>query len=174
MAAEWGFTMKEFDRIIFVGRAGNSREVMAAELLKRKGVKNNPEILARGTSVLFPEPLNQKAEAVLISNGITLNEFSSTALTEEDFGENTLILTFESAMRESLFNIFEHPKNVHILTQVTGDELEIFDPTGQEIVTYGLCYEALDKTTTKLADVLNEGTYFDEIVTIPDTPEEQA
>ena len=156
--------MKTFDRIIFVGRTGNSREVMAREALKKKELNYHPEILARGTSVLFPEPLNQKTEAVLISNGIVLENFQSAPLEKEDFEGNTLVLTFESSMRETIYAAFESARNVHVLTEVTGDELEIFDPTGQEIVTYGLCYEAIEKTVSKLADVLNDGSYFDEVL----------
>ena len=43
-----------------------------AAILQREHLNFPVEILARGIVVLFPEPLNQKAEAVMISNGITL------------------------------------------------------------------------------------------------------
>lgn len=153
--------MREFDRIIFVGRGGNCREVMAAEILKSKPLYFRPEILARGAVVLFPEPLNQKAEAVLISRGFQLKDFMSVPLTEDDITENTLILTFESTMLEKLKKQFPEAKDMYVLTEVSGDELEIFDPCGQEITTYGLCYEALEKSVQKLANVLNEGDFFD-------------
>lgn len=152
--------MKEFDRIIFVGRGGNCREVMAAEILKSKPLYYHPEILARGEVVLFPEPLNQKAEAVLISRGFQLKDFMSVQLTEEDITDNTLILTFQKTMMEKLKKRFPSAENIYVLTEVSGDELEIFDPCGQEITTYGLCYEALDKSVQKLADVLNDGDFF--------------
>jgi L-threonylcarbamoyladenylate synthase len=38
------------------------------------------EIEARGLVVQFPEPVNQKAEAVLISNGISTEGMVSTQL----------------------------------------------------------------------------------------------
>ncbi|BAK46825.1 MAG: phosphotyrosine protein phosphatase [Lachnospiraceae bacterium] len=165
--------MREFDRIVFVGRAGNCREVMAAELLKQKPLWHRPEILSRGVSVLFPEPMNQKAEAVLISNGIQMGNFTSKALTEEDFGDDTLVITFETAIRETIETKFPKAKNLYVLTDITGDELEIFDPCGQEIVTYGLCYEAIEKTVTKLAEVLNEGDFFREVEAVPQEAAEQ-
>jgi protein-tyrosine-phosphatase len=140
---------------------------MAAELLKQKPLWHRPEILSRGVSVLFPEPMNQKAEAVLISNGIQMGNFTSKALTEEDFGEDTLVITFETAIRETIETKFPKAKNLYVLTDITGDELEIFDPCGQEIVTYGLCYEAIEKTVTKLAEVLNEGDFFREVKAVP-------
>ncbi len=153
--------MREFDRIVFVGRAGNCREVMAAELLKQKPLWHRPEILSRGVSVLFPEPMNQKAEAVLISNGIQMGNFTSKALTEEDFGDDTLVITFETAIRETIETKFPKAKNLY------------FDPCGQEIVTYGLCYEAIEKTVTKLAEVLNEGDFFREVEAVPQEAAEQ-
>ena len=52
--------------------------------------------------------------------------------------------------------------NVYVLTDVTGDELEIMDPYGGELVTYGICFETLVRTIRKLAAVLNDGSFFEE------------
>ena len=87
-------------RIIFVGQSGSCREPMAAGILKEFTLKYPVEVLARGLVVLFPEPMNQKAEAVLISNGIETEGFVSQQLQEEDITEETLILTMESIHRE--------------------------------------------------------------------------
>ena len=57
---------------------------MAAGILKEFTLKYPVEVLARGLVVLFPEPMNQKAEAVLISNGIETEGFVSQQLQEED------------------------------------------------------------------------------------------
>ena len=50
----------------------------------------------------------------------------------------------------------ECAQNVEVLTDLTGDELEILDPYGAELVTYGICYETLSNTIHKLAELLNE------------------
>ena len=50
----------------------------------------------------------------------------------------------------------EGAQNVEVLTDLTGDELEILDPYGAELVTYGICYETLSNTIHKLAELLNE------------------
>lgn len=151
--------MKEFDRIIFVGRSGNCREVMAAEILKTKPLWHKPEILARGFVVLFPEPLNQKAEAIMASNGFQPGNYMSAQLEEEDFTENTLVLAFENSGLQKIRKKFPSIRYLYVLTDVTGDELEILDPTGQELMTYGICYETIGKSISKLADVLNDGTF---------------
>ena len=86
--------MKQYNRILFVAENGTCRAPMAAGILGEYVLKHPVEIGARGMVVLFPEPLNQKAEAVMISNGINLDGYMSAQLTEEDFnGDEIDILT---------------------------------------------------------------------------------
>ena len=59
-----------YNKIIFVAENGTCRAPMAAGILKDMLPGKQIEILPRGLVVLFPEPLNQKAEAVMISNGL--------------------------------------------------------------------------------------------------------
>ena len=154
--------MKKFDKIIFVAKSGNCRAPMAMELLKAQKLDHPAQIEARGIVVLFPEPLNQKAEAVMIGNGIKLENYMTQQLLEEDFADNTLILAMDSNIRDKLLTMFPDAVNVYVLTDVTGDELEIMDPYGGELVTYGICFETLVRTIRKLAAVLNDGSFFEE------------
>lgn len=131
---------------------------MAAGILQEYSLKRPVEVLTRGLVVLFPEPLNQKAEAVMISNGINMEGFMSTQLTEEDFTEDTLVLVMEHIQVEKVLEKYENadPENVYVLTELVGDELEIIDPYGGTLQAYGLCYETLRKTILKLVNLLNE------------------
>ena len=149
--------MKQYKRIVFVARSGTCREPMAAGILGDFMLKNEIEILARGLVVAFPEPMNQKAEAVLISNGITMPDFKSVELSEADFLEDTLVLTMETSHRDKVLSRFPNAKNVYVLTEFVGDELEILDPYGGALPAYGLCYETLRKSIKKLVKFLNEG-----------------
>lgn len=150
--------MEKLERIIFVGRSGTCREPMAMGILKDISLKYDMEILARGLVVSFPEPMNGKAEAVLISNGINLGNFTSQQLTNEDITENTLIFTMEEKQRQKVLANYEntHVENVYVLTTFVGDELEILDPYGGQLQSYGLCYETLRKSLKKLVKILNE------------------
>ena len=150
--------MEKLERIIFVGRSGTCREPMAMGILKDISLKYDVEILARGLVVSFPEPMNGKAEAVLISNGINLGNFTSQQLTNEDITENTLIFTMEEKQRQKVLANYEntHVENVYVLTTFVGDELEILDPYGGQLQSYGLCYETLRKSLKKLVKILNE------------------
>ncbi len=153
-----GGCMEKLERIIFVARSGSCREPMAMGILKDLTLKLDAEVLARGLVVSFPEPMNGKAEAVLISNGITLDHFVSKPLRNEEITEHTLILTMEKGQREKVLLYYENasPDKVHVLTDFVGDELEILDPYGGSLQSYGLCYETLRKSIKKLVKILNE------------------
>jgi protein-tyrosine phosphatase len=150
--------MKTYNRIIFVGKSGTSREPMAKGILEDFSLNRPVEVLARGLVVLFPEPINQKAEAILISNGIHMEGFTSVQLTEEDLEGDTLTLTMERTQRERLLEMYGEDKaeDIQVLTDLVGDELEILDPYGGALPSYGLCYETLRKSIKKLVKLLND------------------
>ena len=98
--------MKQYNRILFVAESGTSRAPMAAGILSEYTLKHPVTIECRGLVVLFPEPLNQKAEAVLISNGISTEGMVSTQLEESDITESTMVFTMESSQRERIIESF--------------------------------------------------------------------
>ena len=150
--------MKPYKHIIFVAESGTCRAPMAAGILGEYQLKQIEDIKSRGLVVLFPEPLNQKAEAVMISNGISMDNYMSTQLSEEDFDSDTLILVMEHTQWQKVLDTYAGAKeeNVYVLTELVGDELEIMDPYGGTLQTYGLCYETLKQTIKKLVKLLNE------------------
>lgn len=151
--------MKLYNKVIFVGESGTNRSAMAEAIFKEYHLTRPVEIERRGMVALFPEPINQKAEAVLISNGIEVENHMSTQLKDEDFSEDTLMIVMEEVHRERVLKDHENanPENVQVLTGLVGDELEIINPYGGTLQVYGLCYETLNKSLKKLADKMNEG-----------------
>lgn len=147
-----------WDKVIFVCKSGTCRAPMAAALLRECSLKKDIIIEARGLVVLFPEPLNQKTAAVLISNGINLEGYMSEQLVAEDVDEQTLLLAMEEKDIPQALAIVGEDKQtqVQVLTALVGEELEIMDPYGAPLPSYGLCYESLSKTIKKLAVWLNE------------------
>ncbi len=147
-----------WDKVIFVCKSGTCRAPMAAALLRECSMKREIEILARGLVVLFPEPLNQKVDAILISNGINMEGYMSEQLVAEDADEHTLVLVMEEKLLPQAAAILGEDKmsQVHVLTALVGEELEIMDPYGAPLPSYGLCFESLSKTVRKLANWLNE------------------
>ncbi len=150
--------MRYYSKIIFVCDSGTSRAPMAEAILKEYTIRYPLEVESRGLVVLFPEPINQKAEAILISNGIDMSEKMSSQLVGEDLSPDNLLLTFEAAQREKILEQYEEAShaNVQVLTELVGDELEIINPYGGTLQSYGLCYETLNKTIQKLVNLINE------------------
>ena len=153
-------THVKYDKIIFVAQTGTCREQMAKGIMNDFVLKVPMEIEARGLVVQFPEPVNQKAEAVLISNGISTEGMVSMQLEESDITESTMVFTMESSQRERIIESFADidPEQVFVLSQYVGDELEILDPYGGTLQSYGLCYESLRATLKKLVKRLNANT----------------
>lgn len=147
-----------WDKVIFVCRSGTCRAPMAAALLRECSLKREIEIEARGLVVLFPEPLNQKASAVMISNGINMEGYMSEQLAAEDADAHTLFIVMEANEIPQVLAIIGEDKlpQVQVLTALVGEELEIMDPYGAPLPSYGLCFESLSKTIKKLAVWLNE------------------
>lgn len=150
--------MKKYKKIIFVCDSGTARAPMAEAIMKEYMIKYPLEIESRGLVVLFPEPLNQKAEAVLISNGINGENQMSRQLEQEDLEPENLIIAMGEAQKQKIIESYELPEGMEleVLTELTGDELEIINPYGGSLQSYGLCYETLNKTIKKLVNLVNE------------------
>lgn len=151
--------MKKYSRIIFICDSGTTRAPMAEAIMKEYTLKYPIEIENRGLVVLFPEPLNQKAEAVLISNGINMENQMSRQLSAEDLVPENLIIAMEETQRQKILEEYEEAAqvDVEVLTELVGDELEIINPYGGTLQSYGLCYETLNKSVKKLVNLINEG-----------------
>ena len=150
--------MKQYRKIIFVCENGTMRSPMAEMIMKEYTLKYPIKIESRGLVVLFPEPLNQKAEAVLISNGIHVENHMSKQLSMEDMSRDNLIIVMEETQRQKILEEYADAEDVdvEVLTALVGDELEIIDPYGGTLQKYGLCYETLNKTIKKLVKLINE------------------
>ena len=148
--------MNKINRVIFASSSGTSRAPMATAIFH--ATEHHRPIIceARGLIVQFPEPLNQKAEAILISNGIEFKDYSSKQLVDSDFSDNTLVITMEETQRQKILSEYANAteENTHLLNELVGDELEVMDPYGGSVQTYGLCYEVLKASIEKLMRVL--------------------
>jgi protein-tyrosine phosphatase len=77
-------------------------------------------------------------------------------LQNEDITESTIVFAMEEAIRYKIIEQFENANedNTFILSDYVGDELEIINPYGAPLQTYGLCYESLRNTMKKLVKIL--------------------
>lgn len=131
---------------------------MAELLMKYITVHKDIEIISRGLIVLFPEPVNPKAIAVMRQKGIILDNRTSVALTEEDIPEGTLILAIGNKEKEMVIETYA-PKDLYTVSEFVGEAGEIPDPYGKEMDSYVECCEAmiewLHKVDNKLTRIEN-------------------
>ena len=148
--------MKKYDRLIFVSNSDTCRGPMAEAILKSKFLLSELEVESRGLVVLFPEPVNQKAEAILASHGLTMKDHTAKMLEQEDFDERTLILVMEDALKQRIFQEHENVQNTWQLSEYIKEETDVTEPVGGSLADYGACYELLDCMFSSLVVVLNE------------------
>ena len=148
--------MKKYDRLIFVSNSDTCRGTMAEAILKSKFLLSELEVESRGLVVLFPEPVNQKAEAILASHGLTMKDHTAKMLEQEDFDERTLILVMEDALKQRIFQEHENVQNTWQLSEYIKEETDVTEPVGGSLADYGACYELLDSMISSLVVVLNE------------------
>lgn len=148
--------MKSFDRLIFVSNSDTCRGPMAKGILKGKYLLGDLDVDSRGLVVLFPEPVNPMAEAVMEEHGQSLKGHTAIALKETDFDERTLILTMDSDNLRKVFENYENAKNVFLLASCVSSTEEIKSPYGGSLEDYGACYDLLEGMIAKLVILLNE------------------
>ena len=148
--------MKKYDRLIYVSNSDTCRGPLAEAILKSKFLLSELEVESRGLVVLFPEPVNQKAEAILASHGLTMKDHTAKMLEQEDFDERTLILVMEDALKQRIFQEHENVQNTWQLSEYIKEETDVTEPVGGSLADYGACYELLDCMISSLVVVLNE------------------
>lgn len=149
---------QKYRRIIFVSSTDTSRGPMAAELLRAQDLEQEYVIDSRGLIVLFPEPVNQKTEAIMKSAQMSLEKHFSCQLKQEDLQEDTLILTIEESHKKKILSEYQNIAEVYTLSEFTGVSMEIPNPYGQPLTAYGECYEIISELINKLTKKLNSYT----------------
>lgn len=150
--------MKRYQKLIFIDSTDTTRSPMAEIIMKKKFLLAPLDILSRGLVVLFSEPINQKAEAILISNGFDPKEHSSRPLVQEDIGdgEGVLLLAMEESIREKVLEEFSNIKHLYTLTEFVGVKGDVFPLYGEPLIEYGQYYKVLDALLDGLVIKLNE------------------
>ena len=148
--------LQKYRRILFVSKSDNCRGPMAAELLRNEKLQQEYSIGSRGMVVLFPEPANQKAEAIMRCHQMTLEDHEGTQLEETDLDDETLVFTFEESQKWKIVSDYENVKNVYTLGEYIEDERIVPSSHGQPLNVYGENFELLRELIHKLAVKLNQ------------------
>ncbi len=146
---------QKYRTVTFVSNTDSARGPMAAELLRQYELKQEYVVNSRGIVVLFPEPANQKAEAIMKSAQMTLEKHTSRQFDSDSIQEDTLVLAIDEAQKEKVLAEYGDNGNIYTLNEFTEDDTEIPDPYGKPLAAYGECYEVLRRLVAKLADKLD-------------------
>lgn len=146
---------QKYRRIVFVSGTDTCRGPMAAEMLRQEDLEQEYVIDSRGIVVLFPEPANQKAEAVMKSAQMTLENHAAQALTEAEIAEDILLLTMDQVQKEKVIAQYGDNGNVFTLYEFIEEEDGVENPYGGSLQAYGECLERLSKYVHQLAEKLN-------------------
>ena len=147
--------MKHYDKLIFVSESDTATSPMAEAILQQIFILEDLLITSKGLVILFPEPINPKAEAVLVSHSLSMKDHVSEPLTEDDFDDRTLILTMDTAQMELLLKDHEHAKNVFTLASYIQADEDIHDPYGGSLADYNHVYETLNVYVLRLSKILS-------------------
>lgn len=156
LPAETITKLQKFRSIVFVSSSDNCRAPMAAALLRRQPLLQEYKVYSRGMIVLFPEPLNPKAEEIMKAHDIVLEGYETTAFSGDILKEDTLVLVMQEAHKAKIKS--EYPDFVHVYTlwEYVGGEKEIPSVYGQALEQYEEMYGLIKAYIIKLAEKLNE------------------
>lgn len=149
---------QKYRRIVFVSDTDTCRGPMAAELLRQKELYQEYVIDSRGMVVLFPEPVNQKAEAVMKSVQMTMAGHTAEAFSEAEIDAEILLLTMNESQKKKISAEYGEDIAVYTLTEFIGDDGEILNPYGKPLSSYGECMKKLSEVIDKLTEKLNSFT----------------
>ena len=146
--------MNHYDKLIFVSRSDTATSPMAEAILQKQFYLEDILISSKGLVVLFPEPINPKAEAILASHSLSMKSHMSEQLEEEDFDPRTLILTMDREQKDKLLREHELAQNVFTLAEYIQADEDIPDPYGGSLSDYGRCYDILNGQIARLTYIL--------------------
>lgn len=146
----------KYKKIIFVCTDNTYTSPMAEVIFKSLSYEMEMETISRGLVVLFPEPSNPKAELVLNNHELALENHISTQLAQEDIEENTLILTMTDDQKRRVLEAYPEQGEVYTVKEFAGEEGDVLDPYGGDLMDYESCYMELARLIKKTVVRLNE------------------
>lgn len=149
--------MKKYDKLTFVSRSDTCRAPMAEALMQAKLLLEDILVDSRGMIVLFPEPVNPKAQEILEQNGLQTDGHGAEQLRKDDFDERTLVLTMEQAQKDKILESYpQEARNVFTLAEYCGWTGDVQSPLGKDMADYRACFRLLKELINRLAEVIKE------------------
>ena len=148
--------MSNYSKVIFICRSNTSRSPMAEAIFNSMEDSIDIEVMSRGSVVLFPEPINPKAEVVLNNHNLSVKEHIARQLEDGDIDENTLALTMSEALKVEVIREYPTIMNLYTLPEFVGESGDVVDPYGGTLAEYEACFTELVRLVKKTVYKINE------------------
>ena len=143
--------MRRYRKILFVCEDNTATSLMAEKICKSMVTDEEVVIESRGMVVLFPEPVNPKAQVVLINHGLSLEEERTAKMLDvDDVDEDTLVLTMTVAQKEKITRDFPDVGSVYTLLGFIEEDSDMMDPYGGTLVEYEECFTTMSRVIKKI------------------------
>lgn len=142
--------MRRYKKILFICEDNTATSLMAEMICKSMVTDQDVTITSRGMVVLFPEPVNPKAQVVLINHGLELEEQTAKMLDSGDLDEQTLVLTMTINQKERIVRDFDFRGGVYTMYGFIDEEMDMVDPYGGTVVEYEECFATMSRVIKKI------------------------
>ncbi len=148
------FYIGQSNKVIFVCSDNTCASNMAETIFKSVLDGRKLNISSRGMVVLFPEPVNPKAVAVLKARDLVMEQTESKELNFSDLEGHPLILTMTETQKNRLKESYPEAADVFTLREFVGSSGDINLPLGGSLADYGAFYEQMDLLTKMAAEII--------------------
>lgn len=143
--------MRRYNKILFVCEDNTATSLMAEQICKSMVTDEAVTIESRGMVVLFPEPINPKAQVVLINHGFSLEEDRVAKMLDmDDMDDGTLVLTMTVAQKDRIVRDYMNVGSVYSMLGFIEEENDMMDPYGGTLVEYEECFATLSRVIKKI------------------------
>lgn len=132
--------MGEIKRIVFICKENVTQSPMAEWIFRSIIMDTEKVVESRGLVVLFPEPLNSKVSENLRVHSVPCKEQASVQLTKDDFQDDSLLITMNTAEKISIVEQYGVTENLYTLKEFVGEDGDVFDPYGGDEQGYETLY----------------------------------
>lgn len=129
---------------------------MAKAIFKSMEENRDIEVLSRGVTVLFSEPINPKVETVLNNHNIAIEDTESMLLEENDIDDNTLVITLSNSVKDTVMNEYSNTCDTFTITEFVDEPGELLDPCGGTLAEYESFYGELSRLVKKTVYKIDE------------------